>query len=204
VRISHIELERCLSDPCAWVASKISPTFPPRQGYDACLKEGIYRFHKTDDVALGRARVEQAASRRKLTNRLRIDDALTRFEAYVHWCLDSGTVVADVRVGIELDLGSEVILGGQVTRVDITADGYQGVLLGKSSNDWPHELRLPLLQRALASEYDRAESAFAVARQELDGTSLVTVQFSTAEIDVAEQRARNLASTIRAEFAAQQ
>jgi hypothetical protein len=135
---------------------------------------------------------------------LRIDDALVRFDAYVDWAFVSDIVVADVRVGIELDLGSEVILGGQVARVDITADGYRGVLLGKFNHDWQHELRLPLIQRAMASKYDRAESAFAIARQELDGTNLETLQFSTAEIDAAEQTAQNLASTIRAEFAAQQ
>jgi hypothetical protein len=153
---------------------------------------------------VGRARIEQAASRRNLTNRLRIDDVLVRFDAYVHWVSDSGTVVADVRVGIDLDLGSDVILGGQIGRVDITADGYRGVLLGRFNHDWQHELRLPLIQRALASKYDRAESAFAIARQELDRTDLQTLQFSTSEIDAAEQTARNLASTIRAEFASQQ
>jgi len=205
VRISHIELEGCLSNPSAWVASKISPSSNwPRQGYDACLKQGIYHFHKTDDPAAGRTKVEYAASRLKLTNRLRIDDALARFDSYVHWAVDTGTLVADLRVGIGLDLGSDVILGGQIARVDITANGYQGVLLGRFNRPWQHELRLPLIQRALANKYDRVESAFVIARQELDGTNLETLQFSTAEIDAAEQTARNLASIIRAEVAAQQ
>jgi len=95
-------------------------------------------------------------------------------------------------------------LGGQIARVDITANGYQGVLLGRFNRPWQHELRLPLIQRALANKYDRVESAFVIARQELDGTNLETLQFSTAEIDAAEQTARNLASIIRAEVAAQQ
>ena len=172
MRISHIELERCLSDPSAWVASKFSPS-PNwiRQGYDACLKQGIYRFHKTDDPTAGRTKIEYAASRLKLTNRLRIDDALARFDAYVHWAFDSGTLVADVQVGIELDLGSELILGGQVARLDITEDGYRGVLLGGFNHGWQHELRLPLIQRAMASKYERSESAFVIARQELDATN---------------------------------
>jgi hypothetical protein len=113
-------------------------------------------------------------------------------------------LVADVRARIELDLGSEVILGGQVARVDITPDGYRVVLLGRFSHGWQHEIRLPLIQRAMASKYDRSESAFVIARQELDGTNLEIAQFGTSEIDAAEVTARNLASTIRAEFVAQQ
>lgn len=201
MKISHRELEDCLRDPSGWVATKLSPSSGgPRGGYDFCLREGIYRFHKTEDPAEARRYIEQTTSRRKLTNRLRLESVLERFDAYVYWFLNSGLIVADHRSRLDFDLGSGVSLGGQISRLDMMPDGYRAVLLGKIPPGWRQELRMPLIQRGAARKYSRPEDEVSVGLQELDASNLETVSFSPTELDEAEETARQLAAGVDSEI----
>jgi hypothetical protein len=201
VRISHKELEECLRDPPSWVASKFNDSAGgPRGGYDYCLREGIYYFHKTDDPAGTRNYLERTLSKRKLANRLRVEGVLERFDAYVYWFRKSGVLVADHRCQLEFDLGSGLILGGVISRLDITSGGYRSILLGAIPLTWRGEARMPLIQRGMAKKYGRPEDEFAIGYQELDASDLQTGSYSREELDEAEENARRLAEGINREI----
>jgi hypothetical protein len=201
VRISHKELEECLRDPPSWVASKFNDAAGgPRGGYDYCLREGIYFFHKTDDPAGARNYLERTLSNRKLASRLRVEGVLERLDAYVYWFHKSGVLMADHRCRLEFDLGSGMILGGVISRLDITSGGYRSILLGAIPPTWRREVRMPLIQRGMAKKYGRPEDEFEIAYQELDASDLQATSYSRVELDEAEERARRLAEGVNREI----
>jgi hypothetical protein len=164
------------------------------------LREGIYHFHKTGDAAAARTYIERTTSKRKLVNRLRLDGILTGFDSYLHWFETSGVIVADHRSTLDFDLGSELTLGGTVSRLDITSDGYRAILLASRTPRWQQEIRIPLVQRAMAVKYGRPEDELSVGYQGLDGTDLEVVVYSQTDLDQAEGIARQLAETVSIEL----
>jgi hypothetical protein len=202
VRLTHSELQDCLNDPSRWVASKVNPAKGgPRPGYDFCLREGIYHYHKTGDLLAARTYIERTTSRRKLANRFRIDEILGRFDSYVQWYQNANIVVADHRSRLDYGLGAGVILGGTISRLDITDHGYRAILLGQRNPVWSNELRMPLIQRAMAIKYERPEDELSVGYQNLDGTQIELVLYSDDVLNLAENTAQQLATTISAEAA---
>ena len=118
------------------------------------------------------------------------------------WAEHEGLIVADRKVRLAYDLGSGVLLTGEVSRVDVdlVGGGYRAILLGAADQDWRDELRTPLLQRAVAKHFDRHESEVAIGVQALDATGLETAHFGTTDIDDAEAAARALATHLVAEW----
>jgi hypothetical protein len=202
VRISHRELEECLRNPSKWVAYKAEPTGGgPRAGYDYCLREGIYHLHKFGNSSDAQQNIQKLIKSFKLRNLMRVDDVTQRFNAYITWLNKAGVVVADQRFRINSDLGSGLILGGVISRIDMTAEGYRAVLLGPIKSLWRDELRMPLIQRIVAKAYGRSEVDFSVGCQELDASNMGVISYSSADIDQAEERAQSLATTIKIESA---
>lgn len=88
--ISHLQLEECQQNPASWVQSKLNPgdSFI-RGGYNYCLREAIYRFHKTGTVIAAQQQLQRLITSRKLTNPDRIEDVKQRLEAYIAWFHDA-------------------------------------------------------------------------------------------------------------------
>ncbi|MDQ2668800.1 MAG: hypothetical protein M3Z05_22795 [Gemmatimonadota bacterium] len=166
-------------------------------------KLAIYKYHATGDADAARQHLRNLLGRfgdtgKKLSAEYELD-------TYIAWAERNDLIVADRKVRIEYDLGSGVLLGGEVSRVDVdvVGGGYRAILLGAHDPDWGAELRTPLLQRAVAQHFDRNESEVMVGVQSLDGTALETLWFTTAEIDEADVQARALAILLAAEWARQ-
>ena len=199
MRISHSELEACRRDVSRWVAAKLNPAAGPRAGYAGMTKLAIYKFHATGDADTARDHLRALLGRfgdtgKKLSAEYQLD-------AYIDWAEREGLIVADRKVRLGFDLGSGLLLGGEVSRVDVDLQGgYRAVLLGACDPDWRDELRTPLLQRAVARHFAREEGEVSIGVQELDGGDLQTVRYSEAEIDAAEARARIVAAQLAREF----
>jgi hypothetical protein len=90
-------------------------------------------------------------------------------------------------------------MGGEVSRVDVIVadDGYRGILLSDADDpQWQDQLRMPLLQRAIARKFERDEKDVVVGVQRLDGSDLQTHYYGARSIRDAEGEARTLAETI--------
>lgn len=202
MRISLAELELCSRDVAGWVRAKLHPTGGgPRLGYAGAVKLAIYQFHKTGNDAAARAHL------RDLLERFQSDfhkaEAEQEFDTYLRWYASNHPIVASHRVRLSYPLSGGVILGGEVSRVDVDAlrGGYHAVLLGTPRPNWQSEIRMPLIQLGIADRYQRGAAEVRVGFQHLDGSNLSLVSFSGADLQAAEQRARDLALRVAAEWA---
>lgn len=160
-----------------------------------------YRYHKGAHRARARACLLQACQRDRLDNTRRIDAASATLDSYVDWVEQNDPVVADVMIRVELSLGSELILGGEVSRVDVNRrGGYTAVLLDPPPEGWRDQLRMPLLQSALARRYRREERDIAVGFQDPDGGRPIVATYSARDLLNAAEEARMLAAMVAAVF----
>ena len=203
MKISHVELEKCLLYPRSWVAQRISPSpGGPRTGYDGATKLAIYKFHGTASASQAQHHLSQLLSRLRLTNTILTDRAMANLDSYIEWCVRHSPVVSGWKLRLDYDLGNNFALGGEISRidVDIGSGGYRGVLLGNRPTDWRRQLRVPLIQRALAAKLQRPESEISVGFQNIDGTQLELISFPRVVSDEAEDRARRLALALSNEW----
>lgn len=197
MKVRHGDVVTWEDNPVAWVASKFTPTFFPPWTYDGILKHGIHRFHRAKDSANARRHIQSLFSRSNLKKTSRIDDVYERFNGYVLWHQANAVITCDSRPRLDLRIG-QWTFGGEVGRVDLIASGYRGVLLGSYPQDWGDQLRMPLIQKALAIRYKRPLQQIQVAIQELDGSGLEAVSFSATDVALAESDFLNLAARITA------
>jgi len=204
LRISIAELEVCRQDVAGWVRSRLHPSGGgPRLGYAGAVKLAIYRFHKGGNDTGARAHL------RDLLDRFQSDyhkaAAEQEFDSYLRWYASNQPIVASHRVRLGYPLGGGVILGGEVSRVDVDAarGGYSAVLFGNPRPDWQSEIRMPLIQLGIADRYQRGAAEVRVGFQHLDGSNLSLTSFSGADLQAAEQSARDVARRVAAEWARQ-
>ena len=199
IRISHAELAAAQQDFAAWWRTKQAPaTGGRRLGYAQAVKLAIYKYHSLQaNGPASLAHFDQLVSAR-LTNAQRIAQARLQLQAYIDWVEDSGVIVADHRVRLNLPLDGEVALGGEVSRIDMIPTGYRAVLLmARAPARWKQELRMPLIQLAVANRYDRPATDVRVAVQLLDGNGLDEGAFPTGVRDDALRSAIATAQQVR-------
>ena len=202
MRISHRELAQCQINPTEWVSNQVNQNDKfYRIGYKRCLLEEIYSFHKHGNVKKARQYLQGRLRKQKLKDYSRIQETLARLNAYMSWYQCEGIITIQSPARLNFDLGHGVILGGNISRVDvdITTSGYRAILLESIPPRWDEELRMPLIQRGIALTYQRSEDKFAVGIQEFDTCDLVETSYSKEAINDAEQIARQLAEEMTRE-----
>lgn len=200
MRISHTELVDCQSNTSKWVAKKLYSTEVIRPGYAGATKLSIYKYHKTGSAEEARQHLKTLLMRfNDISKKL---DAEGKLDDYMAWCVQENVIVTNWRERISLDLGNGISLGGEVSRIDLDLNtgGYRAVLLGNSCETWQGELRMPLIQRAVAYLLQRSETEVSLGVQNLNGSELLTTTFNTTEIDTAENTARALAVKVADEI----
>lgn len=189
MRVSHRDLATCERDPRTWLLAARAPKHGRKRGYDEVVRRSIYAFHKENDAGVARRYLLDAIARAPLVDRARIRKAVETLDAYLRWYPAAGFFRAECGVRVLLSIpGLALEMGGEVSRVDVRTDGYAGVLLGTHEATWGSELRMPLLQEALALRYKRDVSEFAVGVQRLDGSGLELRRYSSSARGLALRR----------------
>jgi hypothetical protein len=199
IRISHSELAAAEQDFAAWWRQKQAPASAGRRlGYAQAIKLAIYKYHSLQsNRTASLAHFDQLVAAR-LTNAQRIAQARLQLQAYIDWAEHSGVIVADHRVRLNLALESDVVLGGEVSRIDLQPNGYRAVLLmARAPARWQQESRMPLIQLAVADKYQRFPNDVSVAVQLLDGTALMEATFAANARDAAKTSAIAVARQVR-------
>ena len=199
LRIGHRALETVRRDPAAWVAARGAG----RNGfasYASITREAIYRLHAEGSLQAATVYLHSRLNAAHLRTPARHDDAEYELAAYASWLsgAPAGTGV-HWRVRLDYELVPGVVLGGEVSRIDIdlAADEYHAVLLGPLPDDWPNGLRFPVLHRAIARAFDRDERQVRICVQRNDGSSLeVSKRFVAKVIDTAEGEAQSVAKKV--------
>ncbi|GEM_PF-912297 len=203
MKISHLELEKCLTNPKAWVAQKISPPAGgPRAGYERATKLAIYKFHATTSASQAKNHLIHLLSRFQLTSNRLANTAKDNLDSYIEWYIGESPIVSNWSVRLAFNLGHNFELGGEISRIDVDtrSGGYRGVLIGNQPSDWRRQLRVPLIQRALAAKLQRPELEISVGFQNIDGTQLELISFPLRVLNDAEDRARRLTSILSNEW----
>jgi hypothetical protein len=198
MKISHKQLEECRQQPRQWLVNVTGSYAGPRRlGYAQVLQLAIQRYHKDDSVAGARQHLATLMARANFQNAVRVSLTETSLDSYIDWHSTSGTVTADHRVRLLLDFQGYLVLSGEVSRVDITPEGYRGILLGVPPRGWRDQLRMPLLQRALSRKYARPLNEIWIGVQDLDGSGLEIARFASRRITEAEREFLDLGQRVR-------
>jgi hypothetical protein len=120
--------------------------------------------------------------------------AQDKLNSYIDWVMRESPIVSNWKLRLEFDLSAGWILGGEVSRIDIdlSSGGYHGVLIGNRPNNWRRQVRMPLIQRALAVRLQRPEGEILVGFQNIDGSYLELMSFPRAVMAQSERSAREL------------
>src|SRR2546422_307537 len=195
MRISHTDLEACIGNPQRWLSTQNAPSHGYKMGYERMLRLAVFHYHKTSPEE-ARDHLNKIIKKHNLKSAIRISEVEARLESYIDWAVSEHLKAAGVQVKIALPLGF-LEMRGEIGRVDVTAQGYRAVLFRKAPPNWHMQLRMPLIQEAVASLYGRPPEQTAVGFQELDGTDLQTVVYSQPQIIAAKKRFRTLGETVR-------
>jgi hypothetical protein len=196
MRISHTQIELCLANPRTWYrASLAAESHPYLMGYERVLRLSILHFHRSSGPA-ARDYMTEKIRMHNLKNVGRIAEIETSFDRYVKWAAKERLKVVDAKVKIAHQTGF-LELRGEIGRVDVTSTGYRAVLLGNVPVDWEQQLRMPLIQAAIALMYGRPQEKTEVGFQELDASHLATRIYSEREIQKAQHKFMALGRIVR-------
>jgi len=196
VRIPHNQLEDCLSNPAKWYSSaRTDVSHPYKLGYDRALLLSIFQFHKTS-ANDARQHLSNTITRHNFKDSNRVAAIEDRLESYMAWATSHNIKVAEVQAKVRLD-GGFLELRGEISRVDVTPDGYRTVILRDPPPNWERELRMPLLQLAASINYGRPDQEISVGFQRVDGTSLRVRTYNTSQLRAALTKFKRLGGRIR-------
>jgi hypothetical protein len=122
-----------------------------------------------------------------------------RLDNYILWHKSSGVVVAHTRIRLAHPLGNDVLLGGEITRLDVdpSAGRYAAILLTNPPTFDQDELRWPLIQLAIARQFARDVRLISVGVQDLSGGQIGRRSFSAKALAAAAGEAEGLSSEIQ-------
>jgi hypothetical protein len=178
VKISHKALEQCRLSPKAWVQSSKVGGSGGRFGYNQALNYSIAELHRTDSYREAVKKLEGYIESSEFKDTKRITQIKDQLEHYATWCQANGIVVADTGVLLSFPANSEWQLGGRISRVDITENGYRAVIFESFKSQSLAQLRMPLIQEAIAQRYGRSASVVAVGFHNLDGNLTIEKLFT--------------------------
>jgi hypothetical protein len=164
-------------------------------GYERVLRLSIRHFHKSSSPA-ARDYMAEMIRKHNLRNVSKINEIEISLDRYVRWATGERLKVADTKVNIGYQMGF-LELRGEIGRVDVTSTGYRAVLLGKVPDGWEQQLRMPLIQIAVALMYGRPQDKTEVGFQELDASNLAARIYSERQIQKAQHKFMALGRILR-------
>jgi len=153
------ELEQARRDPARYRLERLEQVRESRfrVTYVTAIRFAILRYHRDRKRAGAQRHLEDLLARHNLVNPTRVDETMAQLDWYVDEYESRNWPLIRVRISANVPLPSRVPLdlecSGEVFRVDLNPAGGYGawVLQQTAPNDWRDELRLPLIQRAIAS-----------------------------------------------------
>jgi hypothetical protein len=179
-KISHKYLEACRTSPKAWAMSQTSGGGFATFGYRQALNNAICVFHRSGNLKAAESKLEELIER-NFTNSKRSDAIRGELTDYAKWFSKAGIIIADSNVTLNYPTKGFWHLGGIIARVDITPNGYRAVLFEAFDNSWKSQLRMPLIQLAIAEQFGRPPAEVRVGLHDLDGNATTDGAFSSSQ-----------------------
>jgi len=195
MKIHHRELERFRRNPRTWVARSLqAPQFKGmRIRNEVALRMAVHWFHKGHTL-------EEAAQKLELYARKDPDlegrhKVMQRLIDYERWHRRSGRTTTHTKLYLPAWDLIPLPLGGYVDRIDVifgAAQPMEGIFLGRHSEHWRGELRMPLTQYALSAFLCWPLNEIAVGVQLIDDNEPEVRHFSSTEVSDALEEFRQL------------
>jgi hypothetical protein len=187
------DIEEALRDPRAYRQKLDTPEvsyFGP--SYMNAQRFAIFHYHKVQDRQATLWYFAQMLDRWGLTNPSRRGLAEEQlewyFEAYRSGNLRTFRTQHRVAIDLAARFGNRITCSGEITRLDLAASGYAAWLLSANVPDgWMQELRIPLLQGAVAKSLDAATAEVSIGIIALAEQRMVYHTFDSADISRAER-----------------
>jgi len=195
MKISHKQLESCRFSPKSWVASRLPGGGWATFGYKQALNLAISTFHDTNDVGAAKAKVDGYVAK-NFKNAKKIALLYEYLAEYAKWFEASGIISADSNILLAYPYNSNWQLGGLVSRVDYLQSGYRAVLFEGIAPGWKDQLRMPLIQTAIAEKYGRPATEVRVGLQEIDGNKLIDTRYSIVQRSSADAEFQKLGAQV--------
>lgn len=155
-KIPFGELEEASRNPGAYRSKLENPT-EKKMGatYVGALRQTIFRFHARGDYQEAHVYLENRLTHPRLTNATKRAATLDQFDWYVDEYTARAWVLSQTQLRLVIPLSrgpGDLICSGEVARLDVVpTGGYAAWLFSSSfSPDWRTELRMPLVQGAVA------------------------------------------------------
>ena len=194
MKIPHRDLEEARLNTSAYLR-KLSDGV--RLGFRPSLFRAwqltIYRYHQTKNEAAAKADLRQRF-KQFASGARQFDDYCESLEKYFRDYQTLKHVVIDTAARISLNLGRDLDMVGEVSRLDVSLDGGYSALLIMSRRpaNWEDELRMPLLQKYFAEMFSVSPQQTKVGIYVIDENHEFK-SYSLNDIRDAELEARSLA-----------
>ena len=186
MKFRHGELESLREDVNAWVARKKASTSGPRMSYKHATRMGIYRLHRGDSVSSAAKYLEGFLDSYSLKSAQKREECEADLHEYARWMKKEALTSLLSKTRLQTEVASDLYIGGEIPRIDLlSTGGYRAILLGDDAGGWREQLRMPIIQRAVAQVLKRPENLVSVGVQAIDGNGLDWTSFSKAEIEEA-------------------
>jgi hypothetical protein len=191
MKISLRDLETARANPTAYGQQLASSSYPGimSRSYYMDWRDAVLRWHTSGNSPLViRSGLENTLEAR-FKNQQRIAETLDRFDTYVEHYSGSGLrnqrVRMDVVVPITLGLSDRFVVSGEVTRLDRAGYRYVACLIASKEAEWKTELRMPLIQDAVAKKLNLDDDEVSVAVYCFGEGTYDEFAYSDAEIQAA-------------------
>lgn len=198
MKISHKELETCFQSPKAWVTRRLAQEDEgggPRFSYKQALTYALGELHATRDLQTAAAKLEGYLNRFK--NELAKQPMRDKLTRYSDWLDNSGIVPLESNVTLNFPLSGDWHLGGSISRVDLTTDGYRAIIFDAIMPEWKKQIRMPLIQLAIAERYGRPAAEVRVGFQDLTGNEIADHKYGKGTLTHAKSQFSDLGDRVR-------
>ena len=179
-KISHKNLDACRTSPKAWAMSQTSGGGFATFGYRQALNECHLRIYRSGVLKTAESKLEELIQR-NFANAKRSDAIRRELVDHANWVSKAGVIIADSNVTLNYPTKGFWHFGGIVARVDITQNGYRAVLFVSYDNSWKNQLRMSLIQLAIAEQSGRTPAEVRVGLHDLDGNQTTDGAFPSSK-----------------------
>jgi hypothetical protein len=187
-RLPLRELEEANADPARYRAKLYGPQRQAQGSiYFNTLRNAIFNFHKPQWTA---AQAESYLEDRlaSAANTLKKAEVLDQFRWYVREYEALGWTTFLTRLNVDIlppsRAPADLSISGQIARVDLVpSGGYAGwIFVSGDAHGWRQELRMPLVQEALAREMNVTTDEIIVGVYAFKSRSVEHTSYSAAEL----------------------
>ena len=197
MKVTLGNLEEARRNPVAYKQKLLAAEKPfIRTGYNALLQATILQYHR-ENLTPDQARERMTHKyHQRFTTPKGLEEITQSFGAYLDECAAQNNLATITHQRLRLQLPEDIAASFEVTgklpRLDTTSDGYAAWLFSKSHAEWQQELRMPLIQAAVAADLGVDVDEVTVGVYCFDDGRHTAYQFNEADIASATAELRGL------------